>query len=128
MTAFEIYYLDNTGDVACAFSVQFEDVLRAKILAHAMKPADCREMEVWADGTLVRFTIRRGRLSEWSQGACDAADARRHVAGTPPEWTGFAQRNADLAARLAADGGARSPESGQDHIHPNERTRGSSPR
>ena len=53
MPAYEIYYIDNTGDVACAFSVQFEDVLRAKILAHAMKPADCREMEVWASGTLV---------------------------------------------------------------------------
>jgi excinuclease ABC subunit C len=80
----------------------------------------------WADGTLVCFTIRRGRLSGWSQGACDAAAARRHVAGTPPEWTGFAQRNADLAARLAADGGARSPASMQDQIHRNERTRGSS--
>jgi hypothetical protein len=53
MPAFEIYYRDNAGDVSCAFSVQFEDVLRAKILAHAMKPADCREMEVWADGALV---------------------------------------------------------------------------
>ena len=53
MPAFEIYYLDNTGDVACAFSVQFEDVLRAKILAHAMKPAECHTLEVWQGKELV---------------------------------------------------------------------------
>jgi hypothetical protein len=29
-----------------------------------------------------------------------AAAARRHLAATPPEWTAFAQRNAELAARL----------------------------
>lgn len=63
----------------------------------------------WADGALVRFTIRRGRLSGWSQDSCDAAAGRLHLRGTPPEWIGFAQRNAELAARLAADGDARSP-------------------
>ena len=84
----------------------------------------------WADGTLVRFTIRGGRLSRWSQDRCDAAAARRDRAATPPEWTGFAQRNAELAARLAADGArvpeaARSPEA-VDQIHSNERAGGSS--
>jgi len=53
MPAFDIYYLDGAGDVACAFSVRFENPLRAKILAHAMKPAECREMEVWESGTLI---------------------------------------------------------------------------
>jgi len=56
----------------------------------------------WADGTLVHFAIRGGRLSGWPQGRCDAAAADRQRAATPPQWTGFAQRNAELAARLAA--------------------------
>jgi hypothetical protein len=79
-----------------------------------------------AGGALDCASVRGGRLSGRSHGSCDAAAARRHLAGTPPEWTGFAQRNAELAARLAADGGAGSPESIKDQIHPDERTRGSS--
>jgi excinuclease ABC subunit C len=54
----------------------------------------------WADGLLIRFTVRGGRLSGWTQRACGVATARRHVAATPPEWAGFAHRNAQLAARL----------------------------
>ena len=55
----------------------------------------------WADGPLIRFAVRGGRLSGWTQRACGAATARRHLAATPPEWAGFARRNAELAARLA---------------------------
>jgi hypothetical protein len=59
--------------------------------------------------------------------SCSIVNHRSSAPGiTPPEWTEFAQRNAELAARLAADGGARSPESMKDQIHPDERTRGSS--
>ncbi|MGH3291416.1 MAG: hypothetical protein ACRDP7_06395 [Trebonia sp.] len=54
----------------------------------------------WADGTLVSFTIRGGRLTGWTQRACGQATARRHLERTPPEWTKFARRNAELAARL----------------------------
>jgi excinuclease ABC subunit C len=54
----------------------------------------------WADGLLIRFTVRGGRLSGWTQRACGGSAARRPVAATPPEWAGFAQRNAELAARL----------------------------
>jgi excinuclease ABC subunit C len=55
----------------------------------------------WADGVAVRFTIRNGRMDGWTQRACrkppvDGIDA------TPPEWIAFAQRNAQLAARLSA--------------------------
>ncbi len=53
MPAYEIYYLDDGGAVSCAFSVQFDNALSAKVLAHAMKPSECREMEVWQDGALV---------------------------------------------------------------------------
>ena len=56
----------------------------------------------WADGLLIRFAVRGGRLSGWSQRACGAAAARREVAATPPEWAGFARRNAELAARLVS--------------------------
>ena len=54
----------------------------------------------WADGTLVSFAIRGGRLTGWTQRACGTAAARRHLEQPPPEWVPFAQRNAGLAARL----------------------------
>jgi excinuclease ABC subunit C len=54
----------------------------------------------WSDGTLVRFEIRSGRLTGWTLRTCREATARRHLAATPPEWTAFAQRNAELAASL----------------------------
>jgi excinuclease ABC subunit C len=55
----------------------------------------------WADGTLVRFTVRGGRLTGWSRRACDEASARPHLGETPGDWAAFARRNAKLAARLA---------------------------
>ena len=53
MTAYEICYLEDDGTLACAFSVQFADEMRAKILAHAMKPQSCRTIEVWHGPELV---------------------------------------------------------------------------
>jgi len=53
MPAYEICYLDNQGKLARALSVVFDSELRAKILAHAMKPAECRQMEVWDGDRLV---------------------------------------------------------------------------
>ncbi len=70
------------------------------------EPAD-HEACGWSDGTLVRFTIRAGRLSGWAQRACGEAAARRHLARTPLQWAPFAQRNAALAARLAAENAIR---------------------
>jgi len=58
----------------------------------------------WADEVLVRFEVRGGRLSGWSQRACGAQAARRHLAPAgqdrAPAWTAFAARAAELAARL----------------------------
>ena len=54
----------------------------------------------WADGLLVCFRIRDGRLTGWSQRACTAMTARRQLDATPAEWADFAIRNASLAARL----------------------------
>jgi hypothetical protein len=48
----------------------------------------------------VSFTIRGGRLTGWTHRACGEATARRHLERTPPDWVRFAQRNAELAARL----------------------------
>ena len=126
-------------EAAAALAFEFAARLQQEIEALAWVTAEQKvtrpgpdDFDVcgWADGTLVRFTIRGGRLSRWSQDRCDAAAARRDRAATPPEWTGFAQRNAELAARLAADGArvpeaARSPEA-VDQIHSNERAGGSS--
>jgi hypothetical protein len=53
MPAYEICYLEEDGALACAFSVQFDDEMRAKILAHAMKPPQCHRMEVWRGKELV---------------------------------------------------------------------------
>jgi excinuclease ABC subunit C len=55
----------------------------------------------WADGVLVRFQMRAGRLCTWAQRPCTQAHARRHLSSTPAEWADFADRNAQLAAQLA---------------------------
>lgn len=56
----------------------------------------------WAGGILVEFRIRAGRLSTWTQRPCSAASARTRLAATPPEWRSFANRTAQLAAKLTA--------------------------
>ena len=54
----------------------------------------------WADGVLVCFEIRGGRMSGWRQRPCAAAAARRYLDQSLPGWAPFARRNAELAARL----------------------------
>jgi excinuclease ABC subunit C len=54
----------------------------------------------WADGVLVCFEIRGGRVSGWRQRLCAAAVARPYLDQSPPGWASFARRNAELAARL----------------------------
>ena len=48
----------------------------------------------WSGQLLVRFVIRAGRLSEWSQERCGRAAATAALAATPAGWAGFAQRSA----------------------------------
>jgi excinuclease ABC subunit C len=57
----------------------------------------------WARGVLVRFEVRNGRLSGWSQRGCAAEVGRRRLAATSCglEWADFARRAAELAALLA---------------------------
>jgi excinuclease ABC subunit C len=63
-------------------------------------PHDC-DIAGWADGILVRFQMRAGRLHTWTQRACTQPYARTHLSRTPAEWADFADRNAQLAAQLA---------------------------
>jgi excinuclease ABC subunit C len=60
----------------------------------------------WSGGVLISFIVRRGQVREWAQASCPESDAAARLAGTPPEWAGFAQRNAELAAALAARRGS----------------------
>ena len=55
----------------------------------------------WSGGVLHVLHLRRGQVREWVQAACPQSDAAAQLAGTPPDWAGFAQRNAELAAALA---------------------------
>ncbi|HEY2794982.1 MAG TPA: GIY-YIG nuclease family protein [Micromonosporaceae bacterium] len=53
----------------------------------------------WHEGVSVRFGFSGGRMSTWTQRAgAEPAD----ISSTPSHWVAFAQRNAQLAARLAA--------------------------
>jgi excinuclease ABC subunit C len=63
---------------------------------------DPRDADVcgWADGVLLHFKIRAGRMRTWTQRGVSEAVARERVEATPALWQPFAQRNAELAARL----------------------------
>jgi excinuclease ABC subunit C len=56
----------------------------------------------WADGVLVSFELRGGRIRVWRARPCSERSAPALVAATPAPWRAFADRNAALAARLAA--------------------------
>lgn len=56
----------------------------------------------WSGGILTSFIVRRGQVREWTRTRCPEAGATARVAGTPPGWVDFAQRNAELAAALAS--------------------------
>jgi excinuclease ABC subunit C len=60
------------------------------------QPSDF-DVHGWAGGVLVRFEVRGGRLSGWTQSACASASP----ASGGPAWTDFARRAAELAALLA---------------------------
>jgi excinuclease ABC subunit C len=55
----------------------------------------------WAEGLLVTFELREGWIRAWRQRACGMDAAAAQVAATPSRWRAFADRNAQLAARLA---------------------------
>ncbi len=66
---------------------------------------DC-DVHGWADGLLIRFEVRGGRMCTWQVRDCAQATAQRHLDDTPVRWRAFAHRNAELSKRLAdGDGG-----------------------
>lgn len=67
----------------------------------SMDPGADAEASGWSGGMLVRFGIRGGRVSGWEQRACGRAAAQPHLDRTPPAWSAFAARAAELAAQLA---------------------------
>jgi excinuclease ABC subunit C len=54
----------------------------------------------WADGLLTSFSVRAGKITQWARRDCTETAAAPWLAGTPPGWARFAQRNAVLAAAL----------------------------
>lgn len=53
MNAYEICYLNDDGSLAATLAALCEDALKAKVLAHAMKLAGTKKIEVWYGRTLV---------------------------------------------------------------------------
>ena len=87
------------------FAAKVQDELEALewiIAEQKVAWLDPRDADVygWADGVLVHFEVRGGRMCTWSQRAVGEAAARARVAATPALWQPFARRNAELAARL----------------------------
>ena len=99
------------GAAAAALAFEFAGKLQAELAAldwitgeqkvtRAPWGQDDADVYGWADGMLVCFEIRGGRMSGWRQRPCAAAAARRYLDRSPPGWASFAGRNAELAARL----------------------------
>jgi excinuclease ABC subunit C len=97
----------------CASALNFEQAGRIQdelaaldwvVAPQRVTDAGTGDLDVhgYAGGVLVRFEIRAGRMRAWTQHACTADVARPLVAATSPEWTDFAVRAAELAARLSA--------------------------
>jgi excinuclease ABC subunit C len=98
---------------AAALAFEFAGRVQAELEAldwitaeQKVTQAQPRDFDVhgWAGGVLVRFEVRGGRLSGWTQRPCAAAAARRLLApeNHDPAWTDFAGRTAELAAALLA--------------------------
>ncbi|MDO9355506.1 MAG: GIY-YIG nuclease family protein [Solirubrobacteraceae bacterium] len=56
----------------------------------------------WADGVLVEFAMKAGRIRTWKQSASTREAAMKKLAATPETWADFATRNAELAARISS--------------------------
>jgi excinuclease ABC subunit C len=93
---------------ATALAFEFAAKLQAELEAVAWITAEQKvtrdqadaDVYGWADGVLVCFEIRGGRMSGWRQRPCTAAAARRYLEPSAPDWAAFARRSAELAARL----------------------------
>jgi excinuclease ABC subunit C len=106
----------DTAAAALAFEfagrVQAElealDWITAEQKVTQAEPCDF-DVHGWGGGVLVRFEVRGGRLSGWTQCPCTAAAARRLLAPEDqgPAWADFADRTAELAALLTSGSALR---------------------
>jgi excinuclease ABC subunit C len=93
------------GELRFEFAAKVQDEIAALdwIVAEQkvawLEPRDA-DVYGWADGVLVHFQVRGGRMRTWTQRAVSEATARGRVEATPELWRTFAHRNAELAARL----------------------------
>jgi excinuclease ABC subunit C len=67
----------------------------------SLGPADA-DVAGWADGVLVRFALRNGRVTGWRQYPRTRSQAQPWLGRTPAAWREFGAENAALAASLAA--------------------------
>lgn len=93
------------GELRFEFAAKLQEEIEAFdwiVAEQKVSWLDPRDADVygWADGVLVQFKVRAGRMCTWTQRAVSEAVARDRVAATPVLWQPFAQRNAELAARL----------------------------
>lgn len=89
------------GALAFELAARIQDELRALAWVTAPQRVTTGEpgdfaVQGWADGVLVSFAMRDGRLRTWTQ-----RRTSRPAAPAPPDWAAFARRNAELAATLA---------------------------
>ncbi|MFI7065075.1 GIY-YIG nuclease family protein [Kribbella sp. NPDC050124] len=91
------------GELRFEFAAKLQDEIAAIdwiVAEQKVSSLAVLDLEVagWADGVLVQFQIRGGRMCTWTQrGVAAPPDL---VAATPALWQPFVQRNAELAARL----------------------------
>jgi excinuclease ABC subunit C len=94
------------GDLAFERAGAIQDEIKALAWITAPQRATTADggsetVHGWAGGLLVSFAIRDGRMCEWTQRRCSPAIAAARLAESPPAWSAFAHRNAELAASLA---------------------------
>jgi hypothetical protein len=53
MPNYDVRYLDHYGVLTHAFRATCDDETRARIVAHAMKPSSCQQLEIWINGSLI---------------------------------------------------------------------------
>lgn len=53
MPYYEIHYRDDAGDLLATHCAPCAEDKHARILAHAMRPAGTRRIEVWKDATCI---------------------------------------------------------------------------
>lgn len=69
-------------------------------VAGATVEAPDADVHGYADGILVSFEVRGGRLDRWRQTVALESSAQPRVEATPPQWRGFALAAAELAVQL----------------------------